>query len=120
MVKKVKLQVKAHLFDPKDPISITEILATFKLSFDTRIHEGGAMWVLPHYVNETSANHNSRMCATDNSSPIAASVRNADNRSCKLRRSYPEVTKYLLEKFATIRAITEFDAAFLRYIQPVT
>lgn len=57
------------------------------------------------------------MCATGKSSPFAASTRNVDNRSRKLLRSYLEVVNYMLKKFATDKAIAEFDAAILRYIQ---
>lgn len=44
LVNRVILQMKAHFFDPKEPISIIGFLATFKLASDTRkIHKGTAM-----------------------------------------------------------------------------
>lgn len=43
LVKKVKLQMIARVFDPKDLISITGVLATFELVRDTNeIHENAA------------------------------------------------------------------------------
>lgn len=57
------------------------------------------------------------MCATDKSSPIAASVRNTDNRSRKRLRSYLKVVNYFLKKLVKDQAITEFNAAILRYMQ---
>lgn len=41
MVKKAKLRMRAHLFDPSDSISIIGFLATLKLACDnSSIHEG--------------------------------------------------------------------------------
>lgn len=95
--------MKAHFFNPKDPISITGFLATFKLVYDTnKIHEGAAIWVLLHYVHKALANAlDSRMCVEDRHTSIAASVRDQEPRSRNLLRSYPEVVNYMLEKFAT-------------------
>lgn len=119
LVMKIKSQMKAHFFDPKDPISIIGFLATFKLACDTnKIHEGVAMWVLSHYLKDTLANAlNSRMCAEDRSASLPASERN-EPRSRKLLRSYPEVVNYLFKKISTDQAIAENDAAILRYMQP--
>lgn len=119
MVKKVESQMKAHLFDSEDPITMIGFLTTSKFACDTNhIQEGAAMWALPHYVNETLANSlDSRMCATDKSYPIATSLRNVDNQSHKLLRLYPDVVNYLLKKFATDPAIAGFDAAILLYMQ---
>lgn len=51
LVKNVKLQMKAHFFDKKDPISIIRLSHTFNLPCDTnRINEGAAMCVLSRYV----------------------------------------------------------------------
>lgn len=64
--------MKAHDFDPKESISIIGFLAPFKLACNTnRIHEGSAIWALPHYVHETIANAlNSGMCAEDITAPV--------------------------------------------------
>lgn len=44
MAKKVKLQMKAHLFDSKDPVSFIGFTPTFKLTRETnRIHEEATM-----------------------------------------------------------------------------
>lgn len=94
--------MKTRFFDLKHSIFIIiGYLATFKLTCDSnRIQERAAMWVLPHYVNETPANAlNSSMCATDKSSPINATVRNADNRSRKLLQSNPELVSSLPKHF---------------------
>lgn len=122
LVKKIKSQMKAHFFDPKDPIFIIGFLATFELTCDTnKIHEGAAMWVLPHFVKETIANAlNSRMCAEDRTAPLVATVRHDKIRHQKLLRSYPEVVNYLLKKFATGAEIAEYDATILRYMHPAS
>lgn len=79
------------------------------------------MWVRPHFVKDTVANAlNSRMCAEDRTAPLAATVRNNKIRPRKRLRSYPEVAKYLLKKYATDAAIAEYDATILRYMQPAS
>lgn len=114
--------MKAHFFDPKDSISVIKYLATFKLAWDNNsIHEGAVIWVLLRYVSETLAKAlNSCMCATNRYFSFAALVRNVENWAPKLLRSYIEVVNYLLKKFATSRAITQFDSASLRSKQPAT
>lgn len=99
----------AHLFDPKDSIYIIGFLATFKLACHIdRIHEGETVWLVFHYVNETHANAlNSRTCADGKSSTIAALVRNGDNRSRKLLRSYQELENHLLKMFDRDQTIAE-------------
>lgn len=118
MVKKVKSQMKAPFFNLKEPIFIIGFLTTFKLACNTdNIRDGAAMRLVPHYVNETLANElNSRMCATDKSSPITSSVRNVENWSHNLLGSYSEVVNYLLKRFATDQAIVYLDAAMLQYM----
>lgn len=78
LVKKVKLQIEAHFFNPKDRISTIRFLATFKLFSDANhIYERAAMWVLPCFVHETLANaHNSRVYTENSFALYAASVRN--------------------------------------------
>lgn len=91
MVKKVTSQMRARFLDLIDPFSISGFLASIKLACGTNcMHGKAAMFVQPHYVNETLGNVlNSRMCATDKSFLFAASVRNVDKRSPKLLRSHP-------------------------------
>lgn len=81
--------MKANFSDSKHQIFKIGFFATFTSACDKyRIHEGAAMWVLPHYISETLAKAlNSCICAKDQSMPPAASVRNADNQSQKLSRS---------------------------------
>lgn len=88
----------AQLFNPKDPVSIIGLLATFTLTCDTnRIHEGAVMWVLPYIVHETLANVlSSRVYAEASLAPFAATVQNQKPRLRNLLRSYPEVVYYLL------------------------
>lgn len=119
LVKKVKSQMKPHFLDQKGPIFITGILVTFKLAcVGNRIRDGAAMWVLPQYVIETLENAlNSDMCSTDISSSVATPVRNAESRYYKRLQSNPEIENYILEKFLTDKAIAEFDAAILQYVQ---
>lgn len=93
MVRKTKLQMRTNSFTPKDPIFLIGFLATFKLAcIIYSIHEGVAMLVVPHNVNESLSNaakHN--MCDTDRSPPISASVRKLDRRSRRLLRSYQKI-----------------------------
>lgn len=120
LVKKVKLQMKAHIFDPKDPISIVGFLATFKLVYDTNnIHEKAAMLVLPNYVNNTldSALNSGRYVCGKSFSLRAVSVGN-EPRSRKFFQSYPKDVNYHLKKYATDQAIGGNDAEILRYTQP--
>lgn len=60
---------------------------------------------------------NDRMCAQSWLDLLAASLPNEQPRSRKLWRSYPEVVNHLLQKYATDKAIAEYDAAILRYVQ---
>lgn len=57
------------------------------------------------------------MCATKKSLFIAAEMRNADDRSIKRMRLYPEVVDYLLKKVAADEAIAEFLAGILQYVK---
>lgn len=58
------------------------------------------------------------MCAENRSTTFAAPVRNNEAGSHILLRFYPEVVKYLLEKYAVYQAISGNGAAILRYVQP--
>lgn len=78
------------------------------------------MCMLPHCVHERLSNGlNSHMFAEDRTALITSSVHNNDTRSCKLLRSYPEVVVYILKKYATDRALVEYDASSLRHVQPI-
>lgn len=49
--------MKGHFLDTKYALSIIVFLGTFKRARDTNsIYEGAAIWVLPHYVKEVTAN----------------------------------------------------------------
>lgn len=52
------------------------------------------------------------------SSLIAGSVCIAETRSHRILRRYLEAVKYLLKNYAAARALTEFNAAILNYMQP--
>lgn len=73
MVRKDKSQMKAHLIDSNDLISIIWLLAKYKLVCDTKsIQDWAAMWGAPHYVIGMLANApNSIVCATNKSSIVA-------------------------------------------------
>lgn len=119
-VEKIKSQLKLHILDTKDPISVIGFLSTIKLACDANcILKGSTMLVLPQYVNETIASAlDSRMVAKDKFTPITVSVRNYDTRSRKLHCPCPEVANYLLKKFPSDQAIAEADAAIFLYMQP--
>lgn len=107
--------MKAHFFDPKESISIIWFLDILKFVGDTNcINKKAEIRVIPRYVNEVFANAlNSRVCTSNKSSPIAASVGNLDDRLRQLLRSYPEIVKHMIKHFATDKAIPESDAAIL-------
>lgn len=54
ILKKIESKVKAHFFDPSNPISIIGFVATLKLVCDTnRIHEGATMLILLLFVKKS-------------------------------------------------------------------
>lgn len=112
--------MKVSFSDSNKPISIIEFLGKFKLDGDTnKIHERAAMWVFRHRAEETLTNAlNSRMRVKHRLSPVPASVRNKNTRSCKLLKFYSEVANHLWKKYAFDQAIVETVAATLRYAQP--
>lgn len=104
----------------KNTITIIGFLASFQLACNIKsIHEEIAMEVLHIYVKKTHSNALfSRTCATVKSFPIAASVRNVDNRFYNHLRSNLEVGNYLLKKFAADQANAELDTSILGSMQP--
>lgn len=103
MERKVKSQVKAHFFNPTDPISIIAFPFTLKLACDTnRIHEVAAMWVLSLSVkNALATTLNSRMSAVTHIAFVVALVTPVKLTTQKKHLcSYPEVANYLHKKFA--------------------
>lgn len=120
MVKKANSQIKAQIFAPSDPISITSFLASFKLACDTyRILGRVAMWVLSFFVkNAFATSLNGRMSAAIHIASVAASVKTVEPTTLKkLLHSFPEVANYLLKKFANSQAIPKMDYVILRYTQ---
>lgn len=109
-----------HFFNSKGPIPIIGFVATFKFACDTNyVHEGTAMWALPHFIDETlTYAPNSRMYAEHSLALLTASVRDKEPRFRKLLVSYPEVVNYFLKTFATDRTVAEYDASILEDIQP--
>lgn len=72
--------MKAHFFDPNDPIFIVGLLATFKLAwYSSHVHESSAMWFLPVFVRNTLATTlYSCMSAATQTAPVVASVITAE------------------------------------------
>lgn len=70
IIKWIKLQMKAQMFNPNNHIFIIGHLVTFYfISHSNRIQKRAAMRILPHFLNEALVNtFNSRICATDRSS----------------------------------------------------
>lgn len=73
--------MKAYFFNAKNPIFTIELLATFKLAYDSnKIHEGAVMWVLLHFVMNALANAlNSHKCAENRFAPLILFVRNEEH-----------------------------------------
>lgn len=92
-MKKAKLPMKALSIDCIDQISIVFFLATFELAYDTHeIHKGFAMWVLPQYVNETTASIlSSSMCAAEHrtESKMCAADHSIESNMCAEYRIVP-------------------------------
>lgn len=119
-VKKIKLQMKAHFFDPSNQISIIGFLDKIQLASNTnRIHEGVAMWVHPCFVKNTLAKTSkSWMLAAMHFVPLIASINIFEQTTRKkCFRFYLGVAGYLLKKFASDQAIAEIDSAVLCYTQ---
>lgn len=117
MLKKVKSQVKAHLSDRSDSISIISFLSTFRRACDANhIHEEAAMRVLSFFVKNTFATTiDSRMSAAPHIAPVFATVNTVEPTTQKEHFCfYPEVSRYLLKKFDNDLAIAVKDYAILR------
>lgn len=75
------------------------------------------MWGLLQHVNEALANaFTSRMCEENRIAPVVALAPNNDTSSREVLRSYLEVVKYLLKKYAKNQTTAVYDAAILRYM----
>lgn len=122
LAKKIKLQIKAPLFNPKNPTCITRFIATFILAYEASyIHERAAMSLLPHFVHEMPADAlNSRLYAKNCLTSLAATLRKQELRSQKILWSYPEMITYLQKTFVTDQAIAEYRASIPRYMQPLS
>lgn len=83
MVKNVRLQMKVHSFDPSDPTSTIDFLATFKHGCDTnRIHEKAAIRVLLFFTqNALALILNSCVFAATNITPALASAHSRDAKT---------------------------------------
>lgn len=92
--------MKATFFDQKNSISIVGFMATLKLACNSnKIHEGAAMRVFPHFVQDSLAIIlDSRMCAENWIATPVAFVQNEQYRSRKLERWSKKVISYLLTK----------------------
>lgn len=80
MVKKVKSQLKAHVFDPSSSIYIVWFCATSKLSCDTNdIYESAAMWILPFLIKNTlETKLNRHISAAASITPVFTSVNSTE------------------------------------------
>lgn len=107
--------MKAHLFDPTDPISIMGFQPAFKHACDmNRIHEGAAMWVLLFFVKALASNLNSHLSSATNNAPAVTTVQLAEPlKQKKLLWSYPKVVNYLPKMFTYDQAIAKVDFAYL-------
>lgn len=76
IVKKLRLQLKAHTFDYSDPISISGFLTMFKLAWNAnRVYEGAAMWAMPRFVaDHVASSLNSRKMKNDETKGFATTV----------------------------------------------
>lgn len=115
LVNKVKFQMKAHLFELIEPISIIAFLASFKLACDTNIiHQRQPCRFSLTMLRKHSQMHWTVACVRDRLPPFATSARIEEPNSHKIKRSYPDVVRYLFKKYATDQAIAEIDVVILR------
>lgn len=76
------------------------------------------MWVLSHVEHETHVNElYSCMHAKNSIAPYSISVRNQEQKSWNILRSYPEMINYFLKEIAEKQAIAGYDAWILEYMQ---
>lgn len=80
MVEKVRSRMKAHFFDMSDPISITALFATLKLTSSTNnVGEASAIWLPPIVVNKALATTlDSSMSAPGHIPSVFASVNKSE------------------------------------------
>lgn len=113
--------MKAHFFDPINPISIIGFVATFNLACDTNaIYESAAIWLLPFFVkNILATTLNSRMPTAAYINLVAASVSTTEPLIQKhSQRQYPKVVNCLLMKLANYEAIAELDSKIYCHMRP--
>lgn len=103
----------------KHPISIIEILASFKLACDANhIHEGATIRLLPtFYLCEALAKVLDRYMYEKNCfASFPALERNQDRRFQKFLRSYASAVNYLSNTFGADQAVTEYAHQLPRYM----
>lgn len=51
--RKMDVQMKTTLFKPSDPIAVLSSFDIFKTAWNSNsIHEGGVMWLFPHFIRK--------------------------------------------------------------------
>lgn len=113
--------MKEHMFDSASFISMIGFLTTFKLGCDAiRIHEGAAMWVMPHFVSErVVASTNWQMIRNDGTA-VAATIITPNRLASQVPRLrfYAEIVNHLQKRYVHAQTIADADAMIPRYTQP--
>lgn len=103
MAKNLTAQIKPHISDPFDPISILRLLKNFKLASDTSgLQEGVAMSFFHFFINKSASTVLDAIISWD------PSTRNASRKTTVKSRyiiTYPQAVIFLLEKFPTDESI---------------
>lgn len=53
MARRMEVQLKSHMFEPTDHITILSFLPTFQECDENLIQEGAAMWLFQYFVQKT-------------------------------------------------------------------
>lgn len=105
--------MNTHTCDPADPISNLGLLTTYKFEYDeNRIHEGGAMWAMAHFVADRFASSlNSPMVQSDETKGSATAV----NFNRAIIQVYFETVNHLHKRYTYDETIAKANAAILRF-----
>lgn len=109
MAKRMEVQLKSHILEPMNQISILRFLPAFQTACDANgVHEGAAMWLF-HYIDKK----------TTKAALSARTTTKVDKRKYKGGQlaPYPKVVNYLLKTYATDEVIAETDTGINQFRQ---
>lgn len=115
MAKRMEAEMKPHMFDPLDPITIIEHFCNFKLVYDTNeIHEVAAMWLF-HFFMKTLVSSVLRSQLLSNQK--ARRIVTSKAKTAALI-NYPQVVDSLLRAYKTYENIASAEDEVSTFSQP--